>query len=40
MRSYSHLSGEETDQIGVLRAAGAVDGGHCPGARSGEKGSP
>src|ERR1700733_10907669 len=36
MRSYSHLSEDERDQIGVLRACGAVDGRHCPGARSGE----
>ena len=36
MRSYSHLSEDERDQIGILRAAGPVDGGHCPGALSGE----
>jgi hypothetical protein len=36
MRSYSHLSEDERDQIGVFAGRGAVDGGHCPGARSGE----
>ena len=37
MRSYSHLSEDERDQIGVLRAAGrSMDERHCPGARSGE----
>ena len=37
MRSYSHLSEDERDQIGVLRAAGrSMGAGHCPGARSGE----
>jgi hypothetical protein len=35
MRSYWHLSEDERDQIGVLRAAGRSMG-HCPGARSGE----
>ena len=35
MRPYSHLSEDERDQIGVLRAAGRSMGGHCPGARSG-----
>ena len=36
MRSYSHLSEDERDQIGVLRAAGRSMGAFCPGARSGE----
>ena len=36
MRFYSHLSEDERDQIGVLRAAVRSTGGHCPGARSGE----
>ena len=35
MRSYSHLSEDERDQIGVLRAAGRSMGASA-GARSGE----
>ena len=41
MRSYSHLSEDERDQIGVLRAAGRSMGCHCPpGARSRAKAAP
>jgi hypothetical protein len=36
MRSYAHLSEDERDQIGVLRAAGRSMGAIAPGARSGE----
>ena len=36
-RSYAHLSEDERDQIGVFAGRWAVDGGHCRGARSGEK---
>ena len=36
MRSYSHLSEDERDQIGVFRATGRSMGAIAPGARSGE----
>jgi hypothetical protein len=38
MQSYSHLSDDERDQIGILRAAGRWMG--CPGAPSSEPRSP
>ena len=36
MQSYAHLSEDERDQIERFAGRGAVDGGDCPGARSGE----
>ena len=37
MRSYSHLSGgRKSTRSACFAGRGAVDGGHCPGARSGE----
>ena len=36
MRSYSHLSEDEKRPDRRFAGRGAVDGGHCPGARSGE----
>jgi hypothetical protein len=36
MRSYSHLSKDERDPDRRLAVCAAVDGGHCPGARSGD----
>ena len=37
MQFYSHLSDDERDQIAILRAAGAIDGGSLPGRSVGRK---
>jgi hypothetical protein len=36
MISHSRLSEDEREQIAILRSRGAVNRGHCLGARSGE----